>query len=77
MAEKIVIQVQADTTQAVKGIDKVDESIKDVNKSSADTSNTLDKMSGGAITTFKNFKSGLAWERLPGHGGAGGYCHLE
>lgn len=60
MAEKIVIQVQADTTQAVKGIDKVDESIKDVNKSSADTSNTLDKMSGGAITTFKNFKSGLA-----------------
>ena len=60
MAEKIVIQVQADTTDAVKGIDKVDESIKDVNKSSADTSNTLDKMSGGAITTFKNFKSGLA-----------------
>ena len=58
--EKIVIQVQADTTQAVKGIDKVDESIKDVNKSSADTTNSLDKMSGGAITTFKNFKSGLA-----------------
>ena len=28
MAEKIVIQVQADTTDAVKGIDKVDESIK-------------------------------------------------
>jgi hypothetical protein len=60
MAEKIVIQVQADTTDAVKGIDKVDESIKDVNKSSADTTNSLDKMSGGAITTFKNFKSGLA-----------------
>ena len=53
MAEKIVIQVQADTTQAVKGIDKVDESIKDVNKSSADTTNSLDKMSGGAISGFK------------------------
>ena len=58
--EKVVIQLEADTTQAIKGIDKVDESIKDVNKSSADTTNTLDKMSGGAITTFKNFKSGLA-----------------
>ena len=53
--EKVVIQVQTDTTQAVKGIEQVDESIKDVNKSSADTSNTLDKMSGGAITTLKKF----------------------
>ncbi len=53
MAEKIVIQVQADTKDAVKGIDKVDESIKDVNKSSADTTNSLDKMSGGAISGFK------------------------
>jgi hypothetical protein len=53
MAEKIVIQVQADTTQAVKGIDKVDESIKDVNKSSEETTNSLDKMSGGAISGFK------------------------
>ncbi len=51
--EKIVIQVQADTKDAVKGIDKVDESIKDVNKSSADTTNSLDKMSGGAISGFK------------------------
>ena len=58
--EKVVIQVQTDTTQAVKGIEQVDESIKDVNKSSADTTNSLDKMSGGAISTFKNFKSGLA-----------------
>ena len=58
--EKVVIQLEANTTKAVKGIDKVDESIKDVNKSSADTTNSLDKMSGGAITTFKNFKSGLA-----------------
>ena len=53
MAEKIVIQVQADTKDAVKGIDKVDESIKDVNKSSADTTNSLDKMSGGANSGFK------------------------
>ena len=53
MAEKIVIQVQTDTTQAVKGIEQVDESIKDVNKSSADTTNSLDKMSGGAISGFK------------------------
>ena len=58
--EKVVIQLEADTKQVVKGIDKVDESLQDVNKSSADTSNALDKMSGGAITTFKNFKSGLA-----------------
>lgn len=58
--EKVVIQLETDSTQAIKGIEKVDESLQDVNKSSADTSNALDKMSGGAITTFKNFKSGLA-----------------
>ena len=58
--EVINIQLKTDSTQAIKGIEKVDESLQDVNKSSADTSNALDKMSGGAITTFKNFKSGLA-----------------
>jgi len=59
MAEKIVIQVQADTKDAVKGIDKVDESIKDVNKSSANTANSLDKMTGGAISGFKGITKSI------------------
>jgi chemotaxis protein histidine kinase CheA len=53
MAEKIVIQVQADTTQAVKGIDKIDESVQDVNESTDDLTNSLDKMTGGAVSGFK------------------------
>ncbi len=31
MAEKVVIQLEADTTKAVKGIDKIDESVQTKN----------------------------------------------
>lgn len=53
MAEKVVIQLEADTTQVVKGIDKVDESLQDVSKSTDGLTNSLDKMTGGAISGFK------------------------
>ena len=51
--EKVVIQLEADTKQVVKGIDKVDESLQDVNKSTDGLSKSLDKMTGGAISGFK------------------------
>lgn len=57
--EKIVIQLEADTTKAVTGIDKVDESVQSTNTAVGGLTNSLDKMSGGAITGFRNLKSGL------------------
>lgn len=51
--EKVVIQLEANTTQAVKGIDKVDESLQEVNKSNNELTSSLDKMTGGAISGFK------------------------
>lgn len=58
--EKITLQLKTDSTQAVKGIEKVDESIQSTNQAVGGLTNSLDKMSGGALSTFKNFKSGLA-----------------
>jgi len=51
--EQVTLILKADTTQAVKGIDKVDESVQDVSKSTDGLTNSLDKMSGGAISGFK------------------------
>jgi len=59
MAEKVVIQLEADTTQAVKGIDKIDESVQSTNSAVGGLTNSLDKMSGGAITGLRNIKGGL------------------
>jgi hypothetical protein len=53
MAEVVTIQLKTDTGQAVKGIDKVDESIQEVGKSTDGLTNSLDKMTGGAISGFK------------------------
>ena len=57
--EKVVIQLEANTTQAIKGIDKVDESLQETNKAVGGLTNSLDKMTGGAITGFRNLKGGL------------------
>jgi|SaaInl1SG_22_DNA_1037389.scaffolds.fasta_scaffold00332_10 hypothetical protein len=57
--EKVVIQLEADTTQVVKGIDKVDESLQETNQAVGGLTNSLDKMTGGAITGFRNLKGGL------------------
>ena len=59
MAEKVVIQLEADTTKAVKGIDKIDESVQSTNSAVGGLTNSLDKMSGGAITGLRNIKGGL------------------
>ena len=57
--EVINIQLKTDSTQAVKGIDKVDESIQSTNQAVGGLTNSLDKMTGGAITGFRNLKGGL------------------
>ena len=59
MAEQVTLILKADTTQAVKGIDKVDESVQDVSKSTGGLSNSLDKMTGGAVSGFKNMAASV------------------
>ena len=53
MAEVVTIQLKTDTGQAVNGIDKVDKSVQGVGKSTDGLTNSLDKMTGGAISGFK------------------------
>ena len=54
--EKVVIQLEADTTQAIKGIDKVDESIQDLNTSLQDTGKGFEGMDDGAKKASKGIK---------------------
>jgi hypothetical protein len=58
--EQVTLVLKADTKNAVKGIEKVDESVQDVSKSTNGLTNQLDKMSGGAVSSFKNLKGGLS-----------------
>lgn len=57
--EKIVLQLDADTSQAIKGIDKVEEGVQSTNQAVGGLTNSLDKMTGGAITGFRNLKGGI------------------
>lgn len=65
MAEKIIITLEVDaaTGQGTvkdlgKDIKKTNEGVKETGKSVGGLTDRLDKMSGGAITAFKNFASG-------------------
>ena len=53
--ETIVIDVQTD--KAVKNIDKLNDSIKDTGKETKNTSQDIDKVTGGAASKFKNLTS--------------------
>ena len=54
--EKVVIQLEANTTQAIKGIDKVDESIQDLNTSLQDTGKGFEGVDDGAKKASKGIK---------------------
>lgn len=58
MEEKI-IKITVQKSGADKSIKEVDKGLKSTDKGAANTSNTLDKLSGGAITAFKSMKAGL------------------
>ncbi len=53
--ETIVIDVQTD--KGVKNIDKLNDSIKDTGKETKNTSQDIDKVTGGAASKFKNLTS--------------------
>lgn len=53
--ETIVIDVQTD--KAVKNIDKLNDSVKETGKETKNTSEDIDKVTGGAVTKFKGLTS--------------------
>jgi hypothetical protein len=53
--ETIVIDVQTD--KAVKNIDKLNDSVKETGKETKNTSQDIDKVTGGAASKFKNLTS--------------------
>ncbi|QDP52734.1 MAG: putative tape measure protein [Prokaryotic dsDNA virus sp.] len=57
--QEVIIEFNADTKDVTKSIDSVEKSIEGTSKATAGLTTQLDKMSGGAITGFNNFSSGL------------------
>ena len=64
--KEVKIKVVADTSQAKKGIDdvtqstkKLDEEVGDVNQSTNTLGGSIDTMTGGALSGFKKFATGL------------------
>lgn len=54
--EKVVIQLDADTSQAIKGIDKVDESIQGLNTSLEDTGKGFEGIDDGSKKASKGIR---------------------
>lgn len=52
MAEKIVIQLETDSKEAVDSIKEVNKSVETTNETTGELTNSLDKMTGGAISGF-------------------------
>ena len=62
MAENYTLNIDVNTSKAVKSVDKLDDSIKDTSKNTQELESSmsgLDQASGGMITKFKGLKSGL------------------
>jgi hypothetical protein len=66
MAEKIVIDLDVNTSKGVQQVNKLNKSVSNTNKeistvsdSSKKLTSSLDSVSGGAVSAFKNLKSGL------------------
>jgi hypothetical protein len=59
MAEERVIKIVVDKKGADKNVNELNKDIQKTESSTKGLTNTLDKMSGGAVTAFKSLKSGL------------------
>jgi len=66
MAEKIVIDLDVNTSKGVQQVNELNKSVSNTNKeistvsdSSKQLTSSLDSVSGGAVSAFKNLKSGL------------------
>jgi len=66
MAEKVVVELEVNSDKGVKDVQKLNKEISNTNKEIKETQdvssqmgNTLDKVTGGAITKFKGLKGAL------------------
>ncbi len=62
MAETYILNFEANTSKAVKSVDKLDDSIKDTSKNTGNLEGALgnlDSASGGLVSKFKGLKGGL------------------
>ncbi len=62
MAETYILNFEANTSKAVKSVDKLDDSIKDTSKNTGNLEGalgSLDSASGGLVSKFKGLKGGL------------------
>ena len=66
MAEKIVVELDVNTSKGVQQVNELNKSVSNTNKeistvsdSSKKLTSSLDSVSGGAVSAFKNLKSGL------------------
>ena len=57
--QEVVITFNADTQNVEKSIGKVEQGVEKTSQATAGLTNQLDKMTGGAVSGFKNFASGL------------------
>ena len=57
--EKIVIDLEVKSNKGVKDVEKLNKEINNTNKQAKETNKTLDGLTGGAITKFKNFKGSI------------------
>jgi len=55
----MILKVSADTTEVTKGIENVEDSVKGTDAAVGGLTNQLDKMTGGAVTGFRNFAKGV------------------
>jgi hypothetical protein len=57
--QQVVLEVSADTKQVTKSIDNVTSSVDNTAQATSGLTNQLDKMTGGAVTGFRNMTSGI------------------
>ena len=57
--QNMILKVSADTTEVTKGIENVEDSVKGTDAAVGGLTNQLDKMTGGAVTGFRNFTKGV------------------
>ncbi len=57
--QNMILKVSADTSDVTRGIESIEDGVKDTDVAVGGLGKQLDKMTGGAVTGFKNFTSGV------------------
>lgn len=57
--QEVLLTFNADTSQVEKSIGKVEQGVEDTSQATSGLTNQLDKMTGGAVTGFRNMTKGV------------------